>query len=378
MITDDATGNADQAVPNDENLLSAVTVNTDPEEAYVEPKLGPSVDPLALARHFIKHGVPVFIAARRSDAEIEAGKSEFAFPKNWQNTVPDERNLRGWTPSHAVCAVTGVHFDVIDVDPRNGGDESMVNIIAAGLLPPVYGEIHTPSGGYHCYVSRTGRAKGTPATGVDLQAGDGAGGGRGFVYIPPTRRPSKLTGEWRTYEVEQPIELGRLKGGVNDPRAEPFLKFLHVKMPPKQDSSATSTPWQARQHTDREQRYLQAAFAALVERVEAAPEGTRNDELNKCAYRTGQLIAGCGLPEVQCKQHLIKAALQAGLTQSQAVYTVSRSILQGKKRPIAPGPFAPPEVQQKAAIEYARQANAELEAYLAGYDEMCKQVQDAK
>src|SRR6185312_2457672 len=63
----------------------------------------------------------------------------------------------------------------------------------------------TPSGGDHWLLAPTGLRKATGATGgflagLDLQAGAADGQGRGFVWIAPTVRRSKVDGELRAYE----------------------------------------------------------------------------------------------------------------------------------------------------------------------------------
>lgn len=318
-------------------------------------------DPLALAKYLIRHGSPVFIAApnlRYNPTDDKSG-SEFHFPRGWPTLEANPHALDGWTPQHAVCAVTGVHFDVIDVDPRNGGFDSMVKILTAKVEPPIYGEIATPSDGFHLYICRTGRAKGTPLEGIDLQAGDAAGNGRGFVYIPPTVRTNKLTGEPAPYRITTPIEMPKLKGGVNDPAAEIFLRFLHIKMPPKQEQ-APAVAWQARAHTDRELKYLERAIISMAEEVEAAPEGSRNNTLNAKAYKAGQMIAGCGAPEAWVLQVLTIASDKAGLKKSESYVTIRSAIKKGKTKPIAPGPFSDAERNRAAPI-----TDAEFDEYMA-------------
>lgn len=314
---------------------------------------------LALARGFIENGVPVFVAQRNP-----SGKPEFHFPKGWQTLKPDMATLDNWKPDAAVCAVTGVQFDVIDVDPRNGGDESLAAMRGAKLLPPIYGEIVTPSGGVHLYVARTGYRKGSPLKGIDLQAGDRDGNGRGFVYIPPTMRFSKVTGKPALYSDAVPPDVQACIAGAEHPDREMFLRMLEVKMP-QRETAPPAEPFQPRPLTSREQRYLQATMQGISDRVASAKPGYRNEELNRCAYKVGQLIAGCGMPEQWARAALLAAAKSVGLTEREAGYTIRRSIEQGKQRPIAPGPFAP-----NVKAPNGPMTDHELEAYLANYDQL--------
>jgi hypothetical protein len=88
--------------------------------------------------------------------------------------------------------VTGIVYDVIDIDPRNGGKESFEKMSEAlgDDGPEVLWKVKTPSGGLHLYVESLGirKRKFRSLPGIDLQAGDGDGLGRGFVFLPPTVR----------------------------------------------------------------------------------------------------------------------------------------------------------------------------------------------
>ena len=81
-------------------------------------------------------------------------------------------------------------FDVVDVDPRNGGLDSWPLLLArlADEPPELFGIAATPSRGAHFWIASQGVAKTKLAKGIDLQA---AGG---FVFIAPTVRPSRAVG----------------------------------------------------------------------------------------------------------------------------------------------------------------------------------------
>jgi hypothetical protein len=147
---------------------------------------------LDVARRLIQAGVPVFAAAPDPDHP-----GRYILPKHWEKTVPaevwlDPDNPRGWKPGWALAAVGGHAVDFLDVDPRNGGQASLEEVVAAGHMPHVFGRAKTPSGGDHFIIAPTGERKSTGfMPGLDLQSGAPDGVGRGFVYIAPTVRPSK-------------------------------------------------------------------------------------------------------------------------------------------------------------------------------------------
>jgi hypothetical protein len=145
-------------------------------------------DPLAFARRLVAAGVPVFAAPPGGTVD------GYQLPTGWQGIKADPRRLDVWRPGHGLAAVCGHGLDVVDVDPRNGGDEALAGLLAAGILPRAYAIVTTPRGGKHLYVASL-RVPKTKRDGIDLQAGAPDGAGRGFVWLPPTARHGG------TYEV---------------------------------------------------------------------------------------------------------------------------------------------------------------------------------
>jgi hypothetical protein len=68
----------------------------------------------------------------------------------------------------------------------------------------------TPSGGTHHLVAPLGVRKAKPLAGIDVQAGDPDGKGRGFVWIAPTVKNSKVTGEPGTYSWTKPPDFAEI------------------------------------------------------------------------------------------------------------------------------------------------------------------------
>lgn len=144
---------------------------------------------LAIARLLVKAGMPVFLAP--PDPHSEHG---FALPMGWQYTECDPSTVDQWRPGWALCAVTGRAFDLVDIDPRSGGTEDAIP------MPHSYLAAETPSGGRHHFVSALGVAsRDGVAPGVDLKSGTLEGTGRGFAFIAPTVRRSKVDGTQREY-----------------------------------------------------------------------------------------------------------------------------------------------------------------------------------
>lgn len=141
------------------------------------------------ARALARHGVPLFVA--RPDPTARLG---FALPSRWEAAEADPATVDLWQPGWALCAVTGVALDLVDVDPRSGGE-------AGDWLPFPYAVADTPSGGRHYWVAPLGieSLDGKSYRGVDVKSGAADGRGRGFGFIAPTERASKVDGVVRGY-----------------------------------------------------------------------------------------------------------------------------------------------------------------------------------
>jgi hypothetical protein len=154
---------------------------------------------LAVARYLTEMGIPLFIAPP------DNSKIGFKLPLRWQTTELDPTVVDRWRPRMAICAVMGHIVDAIDIDPRNGGSRAALEKALGGpdKMPKIYGTQRTPSGGVHYLIGSLGmRSVDGVIPGVDVKAGDKAGQGRGFIFIAPTIRTSKETGQPATYEWE--------------------------------------------------------------------------------------------------------------------------------------------------------------------------------
>ena len=79
--------------------------------------------------------------------------------------------------------------------------------------------------------------------------------------------------------------------------------------------------------------YAETAFAEEVERVGGAPEGTRNDTLNRAAFALGQLVAVGALDENEVWDALFDAALDAGLSKGETARTIDSGLTAGMAKP---------------------------------------------
>lgn len=147
---------------------------------------------LDIARMLVKAGVPMFLA--QPDPNSRNG---WRLPFGWETNEADVSVVDAWRPGFALCAVTGHTFDLVDVDPRSGGSEADLG----AAMPHSYLTAETPSGGRHHFVKTLGvpSLDGRVAPGIDVKSGTLQGEGRGFAFIAPTVRVSKVDGVAREY-----------------------------------------------------------------------------------------------------------------------------------------------------------------------------------
>lgn len=172
---------------------------------------------LRIARALINAGIPVFTAETatypdgRWRPDGGSGGCGYWLPKGWQYTTPDLAVVDRWRPGMALCAVMGHGLDLLDVDPRHGGDQTKAGLQSAGMWPNVYGHAYTPSGGTHDFIASLGiGSRDDVRPGLDVKAGTPTGKGRGFAFIAPTVRLSKTTGELTEYRWAEVPDLDML------------------------------------------------------------------------------------------------------------------------------------------------------------------------
>lgn len=211
-------------------VINSVVINplTDEETARA----------LEIAGELIDAGIPVFCAAPNP---WQPG--EYYLPKQWERTVPSRTAwLERWRPGYALAMVGGVResggADMLDFDPRHGGDISREDLDNRGWMPRSFGTQSTPSGGTHELISPTGEHRSAGfLSGMDLQGGGADGQGRGFAFISPTVRPSKAPetmGELHPYRwVREPdtgflAEFRREDGTSSDDSGEHIVALVRV------------------------------------------------------------------------------------------------------------------------------------------------------
>lgn len=178
---------------------------------------------LDVARGLASAGVPIFIARpATSEDKPHIQKVGFALPHKWQQTVADPRAVDIWVPGFALCAVMGHGLDLVDLDLHAGG-----TLPPDIPMPAVMGVAATPSGGLHSFVPSMGvGSRDALYPGVDVKGGMPDGTSRGFAFLAPTVKPSKVTGELGSYRWLQVPDAVRAISLANEAvvldRSEPI------------------------------------------------------------------------------------------------------------------------------------------------------------
>lgn len=218
-------------------------------------------------------------------------------PRGHHDATTDRALILAWAESGLWDGGIGMTIPdrtfVVDVDPRNGGAETLSALVNTyGSLPGTR-RVRTRSGGDHWYYrlpdDRDIRGKLGP--GVDIKKP-----GRGYVLVPPTPGYTYARGgapapapEWLLEE----LSVGsRSTGEYAAPKFFPFVK---------------GTP------------YGMAALKQKCEQMRECGEGGRRSTLNTCAFVLATLVAGGELNGDRAAEELLEAAMDAGLTEEQAL-----------------------------------------------------------
>jgi hypothetical protein len=194
---------------------------------------------------------------------------------------------------------------VIDVDPRNGGD----NTLALFPALPSTRTTKTRSDGRHYWltVEPGTEMRGKLGPGIDVKRHE-----KGYVVIPPSAGYSYLRGGMRMAKApkwlldELTVARTFAPGEAAAPRYFPF-----------QDG----TP------------YGLAALRNGLQELRDAGHGGRHETLNKVSFSLGMLSAGGELAGDPACEALLAAALDAGLDEEDAYDVLQRGWFAGMKQP---------------------------------------------
>ena len=244
--------------------------------------------------------------------------------KGWTEVATvNETQIRTWWnrwPEANVGIATGAisGFVVIDVDA--GGDATLAELEAKHeLLPPTLEAV--TGNGRHILFARPGGveirndAKRRLGPGLDVRA-DG-----GCIVASPSLHASGRSYRW----VNEQIPIVALPDWLLQlvqKEADPLPRS--PAPPSRAPGPGGGTP------------YGLTALADEIEELRQAGEGTRNDSLNRAAYKLGRHVGGGQLEYNHVDDALMDTAIAIGLTEQEARSTIRSGLSQGVKNPRYP------------------------------------------
>ena len=236
-------------------------------------------------------------------------------------TTDPETIIRWWTETPEAnigiaCDASGLV--VVDIDARHGGYKTLEALEAEiGLYPDtVVARTGCREPGLHLYyrVPEGMEFKGKLGPGIDIKH-------HGYVVAAPSVHPDGGRYEWITSPLE--IDVAKL--------AARWLERI-VK---QGSTKASSIQHRITNRKGATSAYGSTAVEQEIKAVQNATEGERNTTLNRAAFALGQLHAGGEVVDVQSR--LVEAAVDAGLSESEATGTVASGWSAGMAEPRGSG-----------------------------------------
>lgn len=259
--------------------------------------------------------------------EKKSHKSEKHSGTKWGATIDPAEIGRDWAkwPQANVGIVTGPKsgFFVVEADTPQGHDVDGIGNLAAlidqnGPLPHTI-EALSPSGSWHIYFKwpdgvDIANSAGQVAPGVDVRADGGM-----VIGVPSVKTGADLPYRWKNPPGF--FELADCPEWLLALCVKPQRKLSERVMP---TVGGNSTAWA--------DTALRGELAELL----LAPEGQRNDALNKSAFSLAQIVAGGGLDERTVRERLSAAASGIGLDPAEIAATIESGFVAGLQTPRGP------------------------------------------
>lgn len=193
---------------------------------------------------------------------------------------------------------------VVDIDLPHG-PRSLATLIPTADLTSVP-IVRTGSGGQHLYFTVESQSCNRTTTSL-LGPGIDTRGDGGYILAPPSRH---ITG--RPYRWERPLQ-GQLPS---------LPDRLQRQLEPARRTERTVV-------RARDLRDDHSVIDVAIEEVRSAPQGRRNDTLNRAAYRLGRLTPTEAQDDLAPR--LQDAAVQAGLSPQEARSTCNSGFSAGRR-----------------------------------------------
>lgn len=312
--------------------MTAPVTHQDQRTAAPTPVLPPMIE---FARWYAKRGWRVLPLHHAEDGRCTCGnpkrdaKHDYrqggkhpVYPAWQDNATTDPDQIAKWWGERP-CANIGIATGeasgifVLDVDPDNGGLDSLTALEGEHEPLPETRRHETGSGGLHFYFAWPGfnprNSSGKLGPGLDIRA-DG-----GQVVAPPS------------VSVKGPYTP---RGGPDPVQAPAWLvDMLRPPPPPEPRPPGTYTAPVGNQDA-----YTNKAVQAECDAITGAPEGTQNDTINRAAFSVGTLVGAGALSEGEARETLLSAARAGNHPEGRALATITSGLRAGMAHPRHPWP----------------------------------------
>jgi hypothetical protein len=227
-------------------------------------------------------------------------------PNGALDATTDQDLIRKWWtlwPDANIGTRMG-RFMALDVDPRNGGDHTLVRLQNEHRPLPNTRRVKTGGGGWHIIFRRPDvELVGKLGPGIDIKTGNG------YIVAPPSLHASG--NRCQTIDavpaVEAPVWLLELLRKKAPPE--------YINIAPRRVCSGGSTA------------YGMAVLDREVAIVRNTPAGcARNKQLNTSAFRVYQLVAGGEVDPADVEQPFIDACYTNGLVAHTSLLAVRKTL----------------------------------------------------
>lgn len=282
----------------------------------------------------------------------------------------DPETIQGWWkrwPNANVGIATGNGLIILDVD----GPDGRKSLQQFSALPhTIIANTPRADGGMQYYFAADEKLEEVARNRTKLLPGLDIRTAGGYVVAPPSlldpydKNPDG--GEYTWVDYCSPSD------GSLAPAPSWLIELFRENAETKSRASAPAPLKTATESSP----YGLKALASECDTLTTAPEGRRNDQLNKSAYCIGQLVAGGEIVETEARQALTAAAGACRLTvddgEASVQATLNSGLSSGMKEPRA----APQRSESEDLTDQEREllrdctdsGNADILAYLSGAD----------
>ncbi|BEQ15163.1 phage/plasmid primase, P4 family [Desulfoferula mesophila] len=252
--------------------------------------------------------------------------------KNWPDVATDDpHQIEEWWsqwPDANVGILTGAASGifVLDVDPKNGGDEALAQLEQQhGPLPSTVIS-NTGGGGRHILFkyplgSDIGNSASRLGPGLDIR------GDRGQIVAPPSIHASGGVYAWDENHHPDDLEPAEAPQWIIDK-----VKSKKQPRPVRKSGAGQGKPSRSAEKFEGAGALLEYELKTLAK----VSEGERNDQLNKRAYYIGRILDSGELDEDMVRRQFSETAKMIGLGSEEIADTLNSALEAGKRNPRTP------------------------------------------